>query len=119
MLTRDCATFWNSDAGPPPTKAAPLFLTLDLKAELEVTGFQYSIYNPAEAPKAFVIQTAASNATTAAGWAGVGSWGNASNGGCAGGGGTRDVNVSASSHDVLALATKPTGVRLASRSMLA
>ena len=113
VLTRDCASFWNSAAGPRPTTAAPLFLTIDLKAELEVTAFQYSIYNPTEAPKAFVIQTAASNATTAttaAGWTDVGTWGNATNDGCAGaGGGTKDVNVSTSPHDVLALATRPTG----------
>ena len=108
VLARDCSSFWNSDAGPRPTTAAPLFLTIDLKAELEVTGFQYSIYNPIEAPKAFVIQTAASNATTAAGWTDVGTWGNATNDGCAGAdGGTKDVNVSTSPHDVLALATRP------------
>jgi len=55
VLTRDCDTFWNADAGPPPTTAAPRFLTIDLKAKLTVTGFQYSICESVIAAHSFCI----------------------------------------------------------------
>jgi hypothetical protein len=82
----------------------------------EITGFQYSIYKSIEAPKEFLLQTATTNATTATGWRDVGVWTNASNDGCAKTGGTKEVNISTSKHDVLAFALGTTSTKTAKRT---
>jgi hypothetical protein len=118
LLTRDCSTFWNSDIG----KGAPWNLTIDLgqAAAASVTGFEYSIYKPDEAPKSFIVQVGDSAAASDGGDDGMGSWravvreSSASNDGC---NHTEPkptvppvlaVNESLSKDDALALVTKKT-----------
>ena len=66
LLTRDCSAFWNSDVG----KGRPWNLTIDLGQSASVTGFEYSIYKPDEAPKSFIVQVSDSSD----GGGGAGSW---------------------------------------------
>lgn len=102
VLQRSCDTFWNADTGPP---GAPWTLAIELGEELEVSGFQYVIYQQGEAPKAFTLAASTAQHPTPHTVLST----TATNEGCSSG---TPVNVSASDSDVLAfhIEQSPSGV---------